>query len=137
MSLFGRLTRTCHVWKRMQSGQARCSKNIHADISADKDCNQDRQGTQKTYMQILVQTIYGGGFICYLVKLATKNSISRLFSYLQCLHLWLDIECDSTITWNFHILFQFFIKISRSISIPEEGDMAKLDSFTIEQKKLN
>jgi hypothetical protein len=71
----------------------------------------------------------------YLVKFSAKYSISRFFSNLQCLHLWLDVECNSTITWNFHVFLQFWIETSRAVSIPEESDMTKFDSLTVDVRE--
>lgn len=69
--------------------------------------------------------------IIYLVKFAAKDSISRFLSNFLCFHLRLHIESDSTITWNFHVLLHVLVKVPRAISIPEESDMTKLNSFTV------
>lgn len=63
-----------------------------------------------------------------------KDGLPSPFSNLQCLHFWLNIKCNPTVTWNFHILFQFLVKIPRTVSIPKEGDMTKFNGLAVETR---
>ena len=72
--------------------------------------------------------------IPYLVKLPTEDSIPSSLSNFKCLHFGLLIECDTTVTGNFYILFPGLVKVSRTVSIPEKCDMAKLNCLTVMNK---
>lgn len=72
--------------------------------------------------------------LSYLVEFAAKYSIPGFLSNLQCLHLWLDIKCDSRLTRNFHIFFHFLVKIPRPISVPEESYMTKFYCLTVTER---
>lgn len=48
----------------------------------------------------------------------------------QGLHLGLNIEGDADVAGNFFIFFQVLVEVTRSISVPEKGDMTKFDCLT-------
>lgn len=73
----------------------------------------------------------------YLIELAAEDSIPCLLSNFQGLHLWFDIERYSAVTWNLNIFFHGWVKVARSISIPEEGDMTKFDGLTVKQRTFH
>ena len=73
--------------------------------------------------------------IVYLMEFPAKNSISCLLSDLYGLHLWLNIKGDPRITRNLHIFLHFWVEVSRTVSIPEEGNVTKLDGLTVLEGK--
>lgn len=69
-------------------------------------------------------------FINYLIKISAQDGIPCLVCNFQGLHLGLNIEGDADVAGDFFIFFQVLVEVTRSISVPEKGDMAKLDCLT-------
>ena len=70
---------------------------------------------------------------CYLEEFSAENGVSRLLGDLDGLHFGLDIECDSTVTRDFDVLFQRRVEVSGAVSVPEERNVTKLNSLTAQQ----
>jgi hypothetical protein len=66
----------------------------------------------------------------YLIKFSAQDGIPCLLCNFQGLHFRLNIEGDADVARNFFIFLQTWVEVTRSISIPEKGDMTKLDCLT-------